>query len=283
MYPDIGPTAERYAPAVSAIARAAVHGVKTVIHPVFDTEIATERELWRFVLRVSALVTVVAELLNVLSVVLFPGEWTFGRFALQTFVIAFTTAIPSTYFVGWTAKQLTLAKRELHVLSRTDGLTGLPNRLAFVEAMGGDRGEVLAIVDIDHFKRINDNLGHPVGDAVIAEVAQRIATVGPEFFVARVGGEEYVCLCDTRDLEGLRTRLDGIRAKLADRPLLVGTRRVPVTISIGLAARDGRSSQLFYAAADRALYAAKNAGRNRLMQDGHLEPDVADDCPRSVA
>lgn len=241
--------------------------VPAVLSVLFGTEIADQRALWGFVIRVSVLVTVAAQILNLLSLLLFPEPWGFERFAIQTFVIAFGTAIPSTYFVGWTGMQLTRAKEDLRVLSRTDGLTGLPNRLAFQEILGRGDGEALAIVDIDHFKDVNDTFGHPVGDEVIQELGRRLASLQPDIFVARIGGEEFACIANSGAATELGAQLEHIRSELAGRPLSIGHFRVQVTLSAGLAERAGRTSHVFYGAADRTLYLAKRQGRNVVLSE----------------
>jgi diguanylate cyclase (GGDEF)-like protein len=128
----------------------------------------------------------------------------------------------------------------------------------------------MAIVDVDHFKEINDRYGHPVGDVVLASVAERLTrSVGPLGTVGRVGGEEFGIAfhCEVQAAAELCNRC--IKA-FAEPVVCPEEDPIDVTVSIGLAARpplvalDELIPHL-YRAADRALYQAKAGGRNRLM------------------
>jgi diguanylate cyclase len=158
-----------------------------------------------------------------------------------------------------------------------DALTGLKNRRAFEAALqeacgptGKQEGELtLLLVDIDRFKEINDSYGHLVGDKVIRHVGSLLsANVKGKDVVARVGGEEFaVLLPETpmanaeRVAEALRGVVERGRLKRANTGETVGR----VTISVGLTAyHAGESTEDFMGRADRALYAAKQAGRNRV-------------------
>jgi diguanylate cyclase (GGDEF)-like protein len=163
---------------------------------------------------------------------------------------------------------LRAAEEELARRAVTDQLTGLPNRRAFDERLAlliaeGGRGRQFALVvaDIDHFKRVNDTHGHAVGDAVLAHVGKLLQrSVRCTDFVARFGGEEFCVLFSDVD-EALAVRLaDQLRASLADERC-----SVPVTISLGVCANrphERVEPKALLQAADRALYAAKNQGRN---------------------
>jgi len=154
----------------------------------------------------------------------------------------------------------------------TDGLTGLKNRAAIFEhlrVMLGDvvRNGAVLLLDIDHFKRINDDLGHPAGDAVLRRVAE-IATesIRSGDYVGRIGGEEFLVVMpgatpDSAMMVGERLRLSislsGLRHASGD----------AVTASIGAAAAAiGDTPETLVARADRALYEAKRGGRNRIVE-----------------
>jgi diguanylate cyclase (GGDEF)-like protein len=163
----------------------------------------------------------------------------------------------------------------------TDALTGWHNR-AYLETRLGEelarsRREqsslVCLMLDVDHFKRINDDHGHAAGDVVLREVAQRIASeVRSCDISARYGGEEFIVLLPQTRLETGRLLAERIRATVASRPFGNGTLAEPltVTVSIGLAefrSETGREdatgdAQRIVADADKALYEAKAAGRN---------------------
>ncbi|MGN6827552.1 GGDEF domain-containing protein [Paucibacter sp. M5-1] len=157
--------------------------------------------------------------------------------------------------------------------SRTDGLTGLANRrhleLALAEACAQPQGLVLALLDIDHFKSINDRLGHPVGDVVLRRLAQALqAQTGPAgYFAARYGGEEFCVLLTGASLPTALAWAETLRADIAAMlwdELAGGLSQV--TLSIGLAALEpGEAGLALLTRADAALYRAKAQGRNRVQ------------------
>ncbi len=172
-----------------------------------------------------------------------------------------------------------LLHQEARRLSLTDPLTELWNFRYFqlqalreVEAASRyNRPLGLLIVDLDHFKRINDRHGHPVGDQVLAEVARRIRTSTrlPDI-VARYGGEEFVLLLPGTDAAGAVVTAERIRQRLARLPIVAGGQdvlRISVTCSVGVAAFPihGTSVDELLRRADAALYTAKSQGRDRVV------------------
>ena len=155
-----------------------------------------------------------------------------------------------------------------------DPLTGLPNRAAWSERLEHEIGQwqqhgntlMLAMLDLDHFKRINDNYGHLAGDKVLKIIASvlRKRLRGTDF-IARFGGEEFVLLMpSTVPAHGLKL-LETLRAAIEACPFHFRGEPVTITLSIGLAAfKPGEHSDLVLKRADQALYRAKNAGRNRV-------------------
>lgn len=156
-----------------------------------------------------------------------------------------------------------------------DGLTGVFNRAHFDERLTQElinarrhgRPLCLAMVDIDHFKRVNDNWGHQTGDAVIREVAETLMNaVDNNDSVYRYGGEEFAILIPERHQDDAAAMLETIRARIAETPICHDGETVPVTVSIGVSeGREGISPRELVRLADQALYAAKQAGRNRLI------------------
>ena len=161
----------------------------------------------------------------------------------------------------------------------TDGLTNLANRKAFDEeleracAEAEEKGEAvaLAVIDIDHFKNFNDTWGHQTGDQVIRYVASVIGGQGaPPRFAARYGGEEFALIFPRESAVTALACLEDIRVEVASRMLKrrstnddLGT----ITVSSGLAERlPGESAHSVMERADRALYASKHNGRNRVSQ-----------------
>ena len=170
-----------------------------------------------------------------------------------------------------------------------DELTGIPSRRALNERLAGlGRVYTVAMVDVDHFKTFNDTFGHDLGDQVLKMIAAHIAGVGGSGTAYRYGGEEFTILFPGKDteesmphLEALRAQIESYRLALraSDRPKKAmrgkrqrggsrGRNAVSVTVSIGVAGRNDRldTPQAVIEAADRALYRAKDKGRNRVSQ-----------------
>ncbi len=119
----------------------------------------------------------------------------------------------------------------------------------------------IAVLDLDHFKSINDSHGHKTGDEVLIAAAHAMGThMRAEDSLGRLGGEEFLVLLPDTDSEAAQHMAERVRAEVASAPT-----PVPVTVSIGLATWDGESAEEFLHRADEALYAAKDAGRNRVM------------------
>ncbi|HEY0957122.1 MAG TPA: EAL domain-containing protein [Roseateles sp.] len=163
--------------------------------------------------------------------------------------------------------------------ARIDTLTGLPNRRALRErieralAQRALRGEELAVlfVDLDHFKEVNDSLGHDVGDALLVQVAGRLQGCMPtddagSSTVARMGGDEFTVLLAAPQVAPQAERIGHGMLEALSAAFLVAGERVYVSASIGvsLAPRDGLEIEALFKHADLALYEAKRAGRNRM-------------------
>jgi diguanylate cyclase (GGDEF)-like protein len=159
--------------------------------------------------------------------------------------------------------------------SITDPLTGLLNRRRFTELANREvtrsRRHRLVfsvlMLDIDHFKRINDTYGHPVGDLAIKAVAEVCTqALRPHDLLARYGGEEFVLTLPQTESEGAHTVAERIRAKTET--LTVPSEHGPVrfTVSIGISTyQSGQPLECVVARADEALYEAKQSGRNRVV------------------
>jgi len=166
-----------------------------------------------------------------------------------------------------------------YVMSFRDELTGLPGRRALNESLSklGKR-YTIAMVDVDRFKRFNDRFGHDAGDEALRMVASRLSRVTGGGKAYRYGGEEFTLLFPGKTLDQARPHLETLRKSVASEGFVVRSRKRPsgkkvrnpgkatVTVSIGAAERsDGRSRpEEVIRAADKALYRAKKAGRNRV-------------------
>jgi diguanylate cyclase (GGDEF)-like protein len=159
-----------------------------------------------------------------------------------------------------------------------DALTSAFNSHQFDEALDREisyqkrAGHGLAIVlfDVDHFKRVNDSMGHPAGDEVLREIGNRVpACIRVEDIFARLGGEEFGVLARSENLEGVTILAERIRQAMEKKVVNFEGKQIWFTVSLGVAylqgAKEGLSSAQFFQTADEALYEAKNAGRNRVV------------------
>jgi len=164
------------------------------------------------------------------------------------------------------------SNRQILETSRTDPLTGAANRRRFDERLQEELerlkrsgpGLSLALADVDHFKQVNDEFGHPAGDAVLKALVQTMrAGTRPYDLVARWGGEEFVILLPQTDAEAAVVVAERIRMGFAGQ--IVPAVNRAITVSFGIAAAmPGDSAETLLARADAALYQAKAGGRNRV-------------------
>jgi diguanylate cyclase (GGDEF)-like protein len=267
--------------------------VSLVLKRVFRTQITSERDLFGYVLRTSGVCAAIALAVDVVNQMVFFISWSEAlRSWAITIVLAFGIAVVVSRAIGKSHLDLYRAKQVVEKLSRTDALTGLPNRRALLEVAETPDAMVLVIVDIDRFKRVNDTYGHIAGDAVIRRIAEVMTReLGSLGQLGRLGGEEFALLTSGIDREVLSDRLTAFRDAVAGTPVIVGDTAVKVTISAGVALRgQGDNFAQLYSAADQALYLAKAAGRNRVTfaesigvpGNGSTAPE-AEDGLRSVA
>lgn len=162
---------------------------------------------------------------------------------------------------------------ELRLQALRDPLTGIDNRRAFLQRAESllrmhpaTRSPVLMLIDVDHFKRINDSAGHPQGDRVLVQVSAFLCeAVGERGCVSRIGGEEFAVLCPGLGDDAGMQLAETLRAGVASLPLPAGPGHI--TVSIGVAAFDAprhRDLAGWMSAADAALYSAKSSGRDRV-------------------
>lgn len=171
--------------------------------------------------------------------------------------------------------------QEVERLSEIDGLTGVRRRGAFDKKIGDElvRAKTfkttfgLMLLDIDHFKSLNDRFGHPFGDQVLKRLGAVLnSLVYDTDFVARYGGEEFAIVLPRAEPAGALRKAEAIRAAIEAELFSVGFEELRVTVSIGLShfPRDASTPEEMVARADAALYAAKSAGRNRVVDSDAL-------------
>jgi len=177
-----------------------------------------------------------------------------------------------------------ILQQELHTLARIDPLTGVSNRLAIDEATAQlleravrQRQSLgVLMLDADHFKSVNDRFGHGSGDKVLRALVSRIrATLRETDVIGRVGGEEFVVLSPGLDLPAALQLGERIRLMVQSTPILIDDHMLQLTVSVGVAvaAPGERDGAAVLQRADKALYAAKRAGRNRVMATSAFEDD----------
>jgi len=163
--------------------------------------------------------------------------------------------------------------QEVQSLALTDPLTGLHNRrslfefgrVEFSRSLRMSRPFCCMMLDLDHFKQINDNYGHAMGDQVLQEFAKRCKTSVREVdLVGRYGGEEVIIIMPETELRSALPVAERLRKAVAETPIKVSGREIYVTVSIGVAQKDENTLQLetLVARADQAMYIAKHKGRN---------------------
>lgn len=211
-------------------------------------------------------------------------------------------AIAMTFYAGYLTMAIVRAQADYHRrldlaealleqrngyqrLSRTDVLTGLCNRRVFSGTLyeqvrevlsGSDRVVSLILMDIDHFKSINDRYGHIIGDEALKRFALLLeeAFNTPGMLVARTGGEEFAVVATALDEAEAVKRADAFRIETAAEELHIAGLKIPLSVSIGVGSfhvGKHRNDDGFYGAVDVALYAAKKQGRNRVVSVSMLE------------
>lgn len=170
--------------------------------------------------------------------------------------------------------ELLQAQESLRFHAEHDALTGVRNRRAIRDTLRKELARCrreqntlgVILVDVDHFKRINDHFGHASGDAVLATVVQRIsATLRSYDLIGRYGGEEFLIIAPGCDLELAQKLAERIRAAVSDEAIDLGNESAPISLSLGVTLGTAESDPEFLVAqADTAMYQAKRNGRNRV-------------------
>jgi diguanylate cyclase (GGDEF)-like protein len=201
--------------------------------------------------------------------------------------------------------RLIAISEELLFRATHDTLTGVANRGVILDIVSRERmrqardGKSFGIVmvDIDHFKYVNDTYGHPIGDVVLQETSKRMAaSVRPYDFVGRYGGEEFLIVVPTSDVPGLMGLAERIRKSIESKPVHTEAGGISITASLGVAAStesNPQDAQELLRLADDALYRAKQRGRNRCelasdvevatLHSGHISVNSSEQAGQSAS
>jgi len=183
------------------------------------------------------------------------------------------------------SRQLSDELTRVRLLSLTDELTGLPNRRAFLRRIEDEVARVqrygfplsLALIDLDHFKQVNDKYGHAGGDEVLQMYSRSILSIFRHHdLVARYGGEEFAVLLPNTDEEGSQRALTKVRGRAQETRWQANGEMIPVpTFSAGVSLyKPGETASAFIERADKALYRAKRLGRNRVEMDATYQSEA---------
>ncbi len=204
-----------------------------------------------------------------------------------------------SYFVlNIGAKQLRTLLQRLQHLATTDPLTGVYNRGAVLARAEEEfsrmrrrntakKGSSLGIImiDLDHFKKINDSYGHQVGDVVLCEMSKRVNSCLREYDIfGRYGGEEFLVIVPDGDLKGTMATAHRIRHELIKSPTIIGSHRLEITASFGVSCCDDAKEAFMVCLqrADDALYRAKADGRNRVAGSSVIHGDTTHEVVESL-
>lgn len=193
-------------------------------------------------------------------------------------IISFIAVMATTLLgsIGFVLMVKERTDREIMQLAMTDSLTQVPNRRALMEraeqALARRSGSPLALlmIDVDHFKLINDNHGHPAGDEVLRQVADRLSERLRGYdLLGRYGGEEFCVVAPDTDAEGSLVLAESLRTTIDSAPFVTENQEISVSISIGISicpVNVTRELKAVLAEADAALYTAKQTGRNKAVR-----------------
>jgi diguanylate cyclase (GGDEF)-like protein len=216
------------------------------------------------------------------------GFWIDPTLRVASFMAVLAIVGVATAVVVVLREQVLALVVRLRTLASHDSLTGALNRGAFEQRLDAELARTqrtsaplaLVVFDVDHFKAINDSFGHAAGDAALRAIGDEVATAMRRSDVfGRLGGEEFGLVLPDTDIAGAAVVADKLRRRLAEPgagPALTAS------FGVAQAPRGSRSSASMLDEADRALYAAKRGGRDRVVRSDQVEPQIAAPWPRSA-
>ncbi|MCR5701661.1 MAG: GGDEF domain-containing protein [Lachnospiraceae bacterium] len=172
------------------------------------------------------------------------------------------------FYTNFLIKAIVHSEECLEALAMEDNLTGLYNRHYMMgkleEMKESDETSFVAIIDIDDFKKINDNYGHNAGDHILKSVAETMSAACKDYLVCRWGGEEFLIL--GQDIAEGRSRMEEIRENVESTVFIFEEQTIRVTLTVGMAARkEAKTTDKWVQVADDRLYTGKNTGKNKVV------------------
>lgn len=259
-----------------------------------DTQKATTRDFSIILgaVRVMVSAVILAEIC-VFSIYSFLDPSALPRGMTVTFFVATAVAFPIGYYIHNQNAKLRKLSRQLAIIASTDQMSGLLNRTAFLEAVkealhtpkSGPTAGSFLFIDVDHFKKLNDDFGHSVGDEAIKAIADAIkATPEEKALVGRIGGEEFGMFLPNANKKKAKIVAESIRRKVRKLVYEKGEHRHQLSISIGGALHQaGQSLSDFVQRADECMYLAKSQGRNRVVFEQTNQPQIPENEIRQTA
>ena len=239
-------------------------------------QIKTRAHVWLFALCVTGFSILVSEL-AVTSIYLIYGPAALDTTAVVyvATVIPIVVALPTSYLMGSMGYKLTQAQITLRLLAETDELTGLTNRRSFF-AQASDQLEAaeqqdspisLLVIDADYFKQLNDTYGHATGDAALKFISDKLnGCIRRSDLACRLGGEEFAILLPGVHEDQARPMAERILKNIAEQAMVHDGKIIEMSVSCGVADTSvSYDMTALFKAADDALYAAKDAGRNNAV------------------
>lgn len=259
-----------------------------------DTQKATTRDFSIILgaVRVMVSAVILAEIC-VFSIYSFLDPSALPRGMTVTFFVATAVAFPIGYYIHNQNAKLRKLSRQLAIIASTDQMSGLLNRTAFLEAVkealhtpkSGPTAGSFLFIDVDHFKKLNDDFGHSVGDEAIKAIADAIkATPEEKALVGRIGGEEFGMFLPNANKKKAKIVAESIRRKVRKLVYEKGEHRHQLSISVGGALHQaGQSLSDFVQRADECMYLAKSQGRNRVVFEQTNQPQIPENEIRQTA
>lgn len=233
---------------------------------------ALPKQAWLWIFRKTLLMTGLSVVISVIATVVFMATFSAGvnmPGLLISIVMPICLGGPMIFTFAIGTERMRYANEQLARLATLDGLTGLLNRRAFASAvekycLGPHRRGVLLVIDVDHFKSVNDRFGHDQGDEALREIARTLSlTIAGPGLVGRLGGEEFGIFLPDMDLIGAEVVADEVRRAIATIEFMPEGVACPLSVSIGGASHQKPTPfRTLYREADERLYSAKQQGRD---------------------